>query len=82
MITFALEKIKSMTIRKETSIEDLVNALPASVKYLSEKGIKCIACGEPVWGTIEEAALEKGYEKDDIESFIRDLNKLLDQFDK
>ncbi len=71
-----------MTIKKETSIEDLVNALPASVKYMSEKGIKCIECGEPVWGTLEEAALEKGFEQEDIENMVRDLNKLMDQFEK
>ena len=70
-----------MIIKKETSIEELVNALPASVKYLSEKGIKCIACGEPIWGTLEEAAKEKGFEKEDIEIFVRDLNKLKDQLD-
>ncbi len=71
-----------MIIKKETSIEDLVNALPASVTYLSEKGVKCIACGEPVWGTLEEAASEKGFEKDDIEGIVRDLNRMMDQFDK
>lgn len=70
-----------MIIKRETTIEDLVNALPASVMYLSEKGIKCIACGEPIWGTIEEAAREKGFEKTDIDGFVRDLNKLMDQFD-
>ncbi|MBE0653706.1 MAG: DUF1858 domain-containing protein [Bacteroidales bacterium] len=69
-------------IRKETNIEDLVNALPASVKYLEERGIKCIACGEPIWGTIEEAAREKGFEKADIDVFVKDLKKLMDQFDK
>ncbi len=71
-----------MTIKKEIAIEDLVNVLPASVKYLSEKGIVCIACGEPVWGTLEEAAREKGMEKEEVENLVRDLNKLRDQFDK
>jgi len=37
----------------------LVDILPASVNYLPKKGIKCIACGEPIWGTFEEAAREK-----------------------
>jgi methionine synthase II (cobalamin-independent) len=70
-----------MIIKRETTIEDLVNALPASVKYLSEKGIKCVACGEPVWGTLEEAAREKGFDKREIDSFVRDLNRLMDQLD-
>jgi hypothetical protein len=58
------------------TIEELVEILPASVSYLSRQGIKCIACGEPVWGTLEEAALDKGFSHDEIEGFIRDLNSM------
>jgi len=73
------KKLLVMVIKKDTSIEQLVSKFPASVKYLSEKGIKCIACGEPVWGTLEEAAKNKGFGNEDINNFVRDLNKLLDQ---
>lgn len=68
-----------MQIKKEISIEDLVQKFPASSKYLSEKGIICIACGGPIWGTLENAAKEKGFNPDEINTFVRDLNKLLDQ---
>jgi methionine synthase II (cobalamin-independent) len=63
-----------MEITREITIEDLVRVKPAAVRYLSEKGIKCIACGEPVWGTLEEAAREKGFGNAEIETFLRDLN--------
>lgn len=63
-----------MNITKDTSIEDIVNHSAEAVKYLSQKGIKCIACGEPVWGTLGEAAEEKGFSESDILSFITDLN--------
>ncbi len=46
-------------IAKQIEIEELVNNYPFSVKYLMEHGIRCIACGEPIWGTLEEAAKEK-----------------------
>ena len=39
-------------IDEKISIEELVDILPAAVTYLSKKGIKCIACGEPIWGTL------------------------------
>lgn len=65
-----------MKITTETSIEDLVNHSVKAVKYLREKGIKCIACGEPVWGTIGDAAEEKGFGEKQIEGFINDLNLL------
>ncbi len=63
-------------IEKSITIEELVEILPASVSYLSRKGIKCIACGEPIWGTLEEAALEKGFGEKDIEGFLKDLNAM------
>jgi len=65
-----------MVIKKEISIEELVEAVPGSVKYLMNEGIKCIACGEPTWGTLEEAALEKGFNEKDIQRFVNELNKI------
>lgn len=64
-------------INEKISIEELVEILPASVTYLSKKGIKCIACGEPIWGTLEEAAREKGFSDKKIQEFILELNSLL-----
>ena len=63
-------------IDKDISIEELIEVLPASVPYLSRKGIKCIACGEPIWGTLQEAAEEKGFKSEEIESFILELNAM------
>ena len=63
-------------IDRETSIEDLVRIVPKSVAYMRDKGIKCLACGEPMWGTIEEAALEKGFSDSDIDDIIKDLRAL------
>ena len=61
---------------KNITIEDLVETIPGSVRYLMEHGIKCIACGEPIWGTLEEAAKEKGFNDEDIRKFVSDLNNL------
>jgi hypothetical protein len=63
-------------IDEKTTIEELVEAVPASVAYLSRRGIKCIACGEPIWGSLEEAALEKGFSEEEIRGFVDDLNAL------
>ncbi len=64
-------------ILRTTPIEELVTLLPDSVSYLMRAGIKCIACGEPVWGTIESAAQEKGIPSDRIEQIVADLNGML-----
>lgn len=65
-----------MIINKNITIEELIEIIPASVRYMSEKGIKCIACGEPIWGTLEDAAKEKGYSDFEIDQFIKDLSEL------
>jgi len=67
-----------MKITKDTTIEDLVDNVPQAVKYLMNEGIKCIACGEPIWGTLEDAAKEKGYSDQDIERFVQDLQEFAD----
>ena len=67
-----------MNITKEVTIEDLIEEVPSSVKYLMEQGIRCIVCGEPIWGSLEEAAEEKGFTAEDIEKFVEELQVLAD----
>lgn len=67
-----------MKITRDINIEDLVEGVPQSVKYLMNKGIKCIACGEPIWGTLEDAAKEKGFSDQDIEKFVEELQEFAD----
>ena len=69
-------KIIQKMIDKSITIEDLVEDYPFSVQYLSEKGIRCIKCGEPIWGTLEEACKEKGFTNDQIEVFLTELNEM------
>ncbi len=66
-------------ITKEIEIEELVDLLPDAVTYLMEKGIRCLRCGEPIWGTLEDAAKEKGFSDEDIQGFVEDLNKLYEE---
>lgn len=63
-------------ITKEIEIEDLVRINPESVSYLMEKGIRCLRCGEPIWGSLESAAKGKNFSNEDIDGFIADLNQL------
>ena len=64
-------------ISKDIEIEDLVKILPQSVTYLREKGIRCLRCGEPIWGTLKEAAVQKGFDENDVDKFVEDLNSHL-----
>lgn len=64
-------------IAKNITIEELVENYPDSVNFLSDRKIRCIRCGEPIWGTLEEAAREKGFSTDEIDSMVSDLNRHL-----
>ena len=57
-------------------IEDLVRELPQAVRYLREHDIKCLECGEPIWGTLAEAARAKGYTDEDVTRFVKELADL------
>ncbi len=64
-------------ITRQTEIEDLVKLLPEAVAYLSDKGIRCLRCGEPIWGTLEDASKEKGFSDEQISMFEEELNQKL-----
>jgi methionine synthase II (cobalamin-independent) len=61
-------------IDKKILIEDLIDQYPQSIQFLMEKGIKCIACGEPIWGTLEDAIHEKGFTEEQLKELIEELN--------
>lgn len=64
-------------IDANTFIEDIVR-VPGAVRYLRDQNIRCLQCGEPIWGTLRDAALEKGYTDADIGRFVEALNRLAD----
>lgn len=70
------------SIERTTTIEELTEILPESVSYLMEKGIRCLICGEPIWGTIEEAVLEKHHSEKELQKILKDLNSLLEKSTK
>ena len=63
-------------ITKDILIEELVNNYPFSVRFLMEKGIRCIMCGEPIWGTLEEACHEKNFSDEDIAGVVKEMKVL------
>jgi hypothetical protein len=65
-------------ITEDISIEALIEEHPFAVKYLSKKGIKCIMCGEPVWGSLKEACQEKGFDELQIQEIAEELRSIAD----
>jgi hypothetical protein len=52
-------------------VEDLVATYPELIGPLANRGVVCLVCGEPYWGTLEELAAAKGIT--DMKKLLRDL---------
>lgn len=57
----------------DISVEELIELIPEAPAVLRRFGIICIQCGEPVWGTLNELAKEKGI--NDLSEVLRALNE-------
>jgi methionine synthase II (cobalamin-independent) len=62
-------------INLKTQIEDIATEYPEAVGFLIRRGVRCIRCGEPVWGTLGELLEETGIE--DPEALVDELNAYL-----
>ncbi len=60
-------------IDQQTRVEELVEACPEAIKILLREGVRCIRCGEPVWGTIGDLLRESGVP--DPEATLRRVNE-------
>ena len=61
----------------DIEVEDLARVYPEAVGFLTKKGVRCIRCGEPVWGTLGELLVEDGI--DQPQALVDDLNAFLSQ---
>lgn len=68
-----------MEITKDICIEELIEQIPEAVSFLREKGIICIICGEPVWGTLYNLAKDKGFSDSEIDGMVEEIARLKDK---
>jgi hypothetical protein len=62
-------------IDAQIHVEELVEDYPEAIGFLMERGIVCIQCGEPYWGSLDELMARKGIT--DPEQVVADLNRYL-----
>lgn len=58
-------------------VEELVEAFPEAVRFLTKRGLRCIRCGEPIWGTLKEFFLSESVE--DLQRLVDELNAYIQE---
>lgn len=61
-------------ISADIPIEELVNAFPSSVPFLIARGLPCLVCGEPAWGTLGEMAARHGLKPAETDTLVHEMN--------
>lgn len=59
-------------ISPEMELEDVARISPVAIRLLTRRDIVCIACGTPLWKTVEEAIRDAGHE--DVDSIVAEVN--------
>ncbi|MBD3287269.1 DUF1858 domain-containing protein [candidate division KSB1 bacterium] len=67
----ATDRSTQHEITFDTPVEDLALNHPKAVRFLTERGIRCIRCGEPLWCSVSEL-----FEQDNAENPRQLLNEL------
>jgi len=70
----------STYVKKEMLIEEIIETYPETVGPLQEMGVRCIRCGEPVWGTLEENVRQK--EMNNLDEIVDRLNQIIHEKQK
>ncbi len=60
-------------------VEVLVTAHPAAIGFLAERGVLCVVCGEPFWGTLGELIAQKGLDTVQSQQMVTELNAFLQE---
>jgi len=63
-------------IKADIKIDDLIRQYPDAVGFLIKKGLPCVVCGEPFWGTLAELAAQKGFSNKQIDALLAEFNNL------
>ncbi len=63
-------------ISANITIEQLIKDYPGAVRFLIEKGLPCVVCGEPFWGTLADLAKQKELNDQQIDALVTEFNEL------
>ena len=62
-----------LEITLDTSVEEIVAQCIGVSTFLINKGLPCVVCGEPFWGTLWELCEQEGWSREDAEALLTEL---------
>lgn len=68
-------------VTKETTLGDIVSAVPGAGEILMQYGLHCIGCHAARHESLEMGAKAHGMSEEEIEDMVKELNKKLDSDD-
>ena len=71
--------LKSASIHKQMPVADILALCPESQGTLAEYGLHCVGCAGSAYETLEEGCLGHGFEQDEIDELVDDLNTMIDE---
>ncbi|HOD66202.1 MAG TPA: DUF1858 domain-containing protein [candidate division Zixibacteria bacterium] len=63
-------------ITPETRVDEMVERYPDAVRFLMSRGLPCVVCGEPFWGSLEELCRQKGWPTVRLAELVDEFNRL------
>ncbi|MCD6463861.1 MAG: DUF1858 domain-containing protein [Thermotogae bacterium] len=64
-------------IDAHTPIFEIVKKYPYLIEHFLRHGIKCIVCGDVLWGTLEEEARKQGITSGELQRIIEEANRMV-----
>lgn len=62
-------------ITLDIQVDELSASFPEAVGFLAKRGVRCIRCGEPIWGTLGELLEDDGIENPQL--LVDELNEYI-----
>jgi hypothetical protein len=59
-------------LKPTDKVADAIEKYPDLNNFLNKKGLRCILCGEPVWGTLAEMIQSKGM---NVDAIMKEINE-------
>lgn len=70
-------------ITRDMTIEEILSSFPQKSQLLAQQltnaGLSCVGCSASTWETLEAGMLSHGYEEEEIEDLLDDLNSVLEE---